>query len=71
MLIKQAYRIEEIRQMITKAGCAEPQVEVSPVGFELGVLDSRESSLLAVTTIWRNFCLSKDVAPFRGFDKRF
>jgi ubiquinone/menaquinone biosynthesis C-methylase UbiE len=34
MLMKRAYPIEEIRQMMTAAGWAEPRVEVSPVGFE-------------------------------------
>jgi ubiquinone/menaquinone biosynthesis C-methylase UbiE len=34
MLIKRAYRLEEIRRMAIEAGWAEPRIDSSPVGFE-------------------------------------
>ena len=34
MLIKRAYRLEEIRRMAIEAGWIEPRIESSPVGFE-------------------------------------
>jgi ubiquinone/menaquinone biosynthesis C-methylase UbiE len=34
MLIKRAYRLEEIRRMAIEAGWTEPRIESSPLGFE-------------------------------------
>lgn len=34
MLIKRAYRIEEIRRMAIAAGWTDPRIEVTPLGFE-------------------------------------
>ena len=34
MLIKRAYRLDEIRRMTSEAGWTEPRIEPSPVGFE-------------------------------------
>jgi len=34
MLIKRAYRLDEIRRMTAEAGWTEPRIEPSPVGFE-------------------------------------
>jgi ubiquinone/menaquinone biosynthesis C-methylase UbiE len=34
MLIKRAYRLEEIRRMAIEAGWADPRIDSSPVGFE-------------------------------------
>jgi ubiquinone/menaquinone biosynthesis C-methylase UbiE len=34
MLIKRAYRVEEIRRMATEAGWGEPLIVSSPIGFE-------------------------------------
>jgi ubiquinone/menaquinone biosynthesis C-methylase UbiE len=34
MLIKRAYRLEEIRQMAIEAGWTQPRIDSSPVGFE-------------------------------------
>ena len=34
MLIKRAYRLEEIRRMAIEAGWVEPRIDSSPVGFE-------------------------------------
>ena len=34
MLIKRAYRLEEIRRMALEAGWAEPRIDSSPLGFE-------------------------------------
>jgi ubiquinone/menaquinone biosynthesis C-methylase UbiE len=34
MLIKRAYRLEEMRRMAVEAGWAEPRIDSSPLGFE-------------------------------------
>jgi ubiquinone/menaquinone biosynthesis C-methylase UbiE len=34
MLIKRAYRLEEIRRMVMEAGWTEPRIDSSPIGFE-------------------------------------
>ena len=34
MLIKRAYRLEEIRRMAIEAGWVEPRIDLSPIGFE-------------------------------------
>ena len=34
MLIKRAYRLEEIRRMAIEAGWVEPRIDSSPIGFE-------------------------------------
>ena len=34
MLIKRAYRLEEIRRMAIEAGWADPSIDSSPLGFE-------------------------------------
>jgi ubiquinone/menaquinone biosynthesis C-methylase UbiE len=34
MLIKRAYPIEDIRQMLAQAGSIDPRIDLSPIGFE-------------------------------------
>ena len=54
MLIKRAYRLEEIRRMAIEAGWVEPRIDSSPIGFEAWLTNQADAILPTVTLRHRN-----------------